>query len=71
MSNPHTLLDELIAAGQSFDTAFHWLTRVPKSAIRLQHWDSGCAIEMWTSDDKSKRRLRWCAVPDEDVDIKG
>lgn len=71
MSTPHTLLDEVIAVGQSFDTAFHWLTRVPKSAIRLQHWDPDCAIEMWTSDDGKKRRLRWCAVPDEDVDLKG
>lgn len=71
ISNPHTLLDELIASRQSFDTAFHWLTRVPESAIRLPHWDPDVAIEMWTSDDGTKRRLRWCAVPDEDVDIKG
>lgn len=71
MNNPHSLLEELIAAGQCFDTAFHWLTRVPEIAIRLQHWDPDCAIEMWTSDDGTRRMLRWSSVPDEDVDLNG
>lgn len=69
MSTPHTLLDELIAAGQSFDTAFHWLTRVPESAIRLPHWHLDDAIEIWTSNDGTKRRLRWCEESAEDVDL--
>lgn len=71
MNNPHALLDELIASGQCFDTAFHWLTRAPESAIRLSHWEPDLAIEMWTSNDGTKRRLRECAVPDEDVELKG
>lgn len=58
--NPPTLLDELVASGQGFDTAFHWLTRVPQSAIRLPYWDPDVAIEMWTSDDGTQRGLRWC-----------
>lgn len=71
MSDQHTLLDELIAPGQSFDIAFHWLIRVPDIAIRLPHWDPDVAIEMWISDDGTRKRLRWFAVPDEDVDLKG
>lgn len=71
MSNPHSLLDELVASGQLFDTAFYWLTSVPDSAIRLSHWDPDRAIEMWTSDDGTRRMLLWCSVPDEDVDLNG
>lgn len=71
MSDVHTLLDELIAPGQSFDTAFHWLIRVPGSAIRLPHWDTDVAIEMWASYHGTERKLRWCDVPDQGVEING
>lgn len=69
--NQHTLLDELLVQGQCFDIAFHWLTRVPGSAVRLPHWDPDLAIELWISSDGAKRQLRWCSVPDETVDVKG
>lgn len=69
MNNPHTLLDELVAPGQSFDTAFHWLTRVPESAIRLPNWEHDLAIKMWTSGDGSKRRMQWCHETYDEVDL--
>lgn len=65
--NPHTLLDELIAPGQRFGTALHWLTNVPKSAIRLPNWGEDVALFYCKQGD----RLIWTHDAGVDVELLG
>lgn len=67
MSNSYTLFDEHFAPGQPFAAALHWLTNVPKSAIRLPNWGEDVALFYCKKSD----RLIWTHDAGVDVELLG